>query len=842
MAQQQQQQIEITVNGARHAFAAGTMLIDALATLGIEVPTLCHDQRLMPYGGCRVCVVARRDGRGGLVPACSTPVQRGMQIETDAPDVIASRRQTLELLILDHRMECPVCDRATDCRLQDLVYRYGTPGQQLPFECRERPFDDRAPVIVRDPEKCVLCGKCVRLCDEVQGVAAIGLVDRGLGTRVTTLLDRPLDCEFCGQCVNACPVGALIARPYTGSAPVWLRDSATTTCSFCSCSCEITVQTHEGQLASVTSSESAEPNHGKLCVRGWMGWDVLSSEERIVRPLVRKDGQLVETSWQEAIEAAAGAFERARHQARPIVGIASARMTLEDAYAMQRLLRGGLGSCHVDTGLVGGAEALVEGMLPATGAPFSTATFDDLAQADVSLVLRADPTRTHPLVKTELLEAVRRRGQHLVLAHPLSGGLERHAQSFLPLEPATEELLLRGVARRVLALRSAAAGALEDAPGFGEWAKSLEPYTPEVVEKATGVPAAKLEALAERLAAAERPVAVVVTGIGIPGDEAPATRAAADLMALVGGRVMVLGEKCNLQGVVAAGLHHRLLPGGRMVADAAARAEIEEIWHATLPQGEPWSSREALRRAAAGDVGVLFLAGQDPSGAWPQGDLPREGISGADVLIVQDAFMTQAARVADIVLPVRILGERNGSLIGADGIRRPLERVVEPPAPLPQDGELFQQFARRLAIDLPGGGALEAEMDRLGVGAARSDSTPRFEPVAPPPQRPRIEGMLLDASPQLFHSGAVTTHSELLQELSPAVAARIAPVDALRLGLRNGDLVRLVSHDRELLLRARLDETVRPSTVVVQWHGKGETAAGLMVDAGQPTTVELRRP
>ena len=215
--------ITLTVDGRRIESEADRLLIQVLRDLGIRVPTLCHDDRLTPHGGCRLCVVDRQD-LGCLVPACSTPVEEGMVIRTETAEVVESRRRQLQLILLDHRLECPVCWRSGDCRLQDLVFELGVIDEPLPFEPLARPGDGASPIIHRDPEKCVLCGRCVRLCEEVQGVAAIGSSGRGLDLQVTTFDGRALDCEFCGQCVNSCPVASLTAQssrpaPRSGCGP-----------------------------------------------------------------------------------------------------------------------------------------------------------------------------------------------------------------------------------------------------------------------------------------------------------------------------------------------------------------------------------------------------------------------------------------------------------------------------------------------------------------------------------------------------------------------------------------------------------------------------------------------
>ncbi|MFZ5787733.1 MAG: molybdopterin-dependent oxidoreductase, partial [Acidobacteriota bacterium] len=751
--------VTITVNGRPVEVPLGTSLLDALRSNGVQVPTLCHDDRLTPYGGCRLCVVQRRDGRGGLVPACSTPVEAGMVIDTDTPEVVSSRTRQLQFLVLNHRMECPVCERRGDCDFQDLIFRYGALEEQLPFTRVPWPRDEGSPLIVRDNEKCILCGKCARLCEEVQGVAAIGIVNRGLAAHVATWLDEPLDCEFCGQCVDACPVAALVARPFVADVPVWQRTVTTTTCSYCSCGCQLEIESFGGKLLRVRSSQSSQPNRGKLCAKGRFGWDVLGSEERITRPLVRRDGRLVEASWDEAFARVTSAVRESRDKGRAIVGLATPRLGLEDAYLFQRLLRGVIGTPHVDCGPGRGVRALAEGVMPVLGAPRSTATFADLASADTVLVLRADPARTHPLVKTELVEGIRKRGQKLILAHSLSGEMDPLAELYLPVAPGGEATLLDAVAR-ALAGDPELEKAARSVEGFAEWRSSLDGLPAERVA-AAGVSPEHIATMAWLLRQSSRLVVAVVSGHGIPGDEIAVAQAAAELLVLLGRHgspgsgLLVLGEKADAQGVVDAGLHPALLPGGVSLADDAERGAWGALWGTQVPAGPGWSAREALERAAAGEVGVLYLVGRDPVDAWSRSFSVRPAIEGARTVVVQDAFLTETARAADVVLPVAILIERSGSLVGADGIRRPMRRAVTPPGGGPGDGEVFVEVACRLGGALPVGPALEEEVAALIAKAERRSAarfpTPRYT-VAPASGA----GLMLDASPQLFHSGSTT--------------------------------------------------------------------------------------
>jgi predicted molibdopterin-dependent oxidoreductase YjgC len=818
--------ILITVNGQPVEVPAGLTLLEALRRHGIELPTLCHDERLTPYGGCRMCVVARLDGRPGLVPACSTPVLPGMKIDTEAPEVHEARRRQLQLILLNHRMECPVCERTGDCRLQDLVFEYGGDESRLPFDLVRRPRDEASPLIVRDPEKCILCAKCVRLCDEVQGVAAIGVIGRGLEARVSTWLDGPLECEFCGQCVDACPVAALTIPSFASDIPAWQRTSVTTTCSYCSCGCELTVAGDGTRLLAVSTPPTSLPNHGKLCAKGRFGWDVLRHPDRLTQPLVRRGGRLAEASWDEALAAVASGFAAARTRGEVIAAIGSTRLTTEDAYLLQRFGRETLGTPHVSAGIDPGVEALVAGIGEALGTPRSTATIADLATADTVLVLRADPGRTHPLVKTELVTAARR-GAKVLLVHPFAGALSTLAAQHLRLAPAGEEALLSGLLAELLRRRGAS-DAVEQLDGFAAWRAALDDYRTGLVATLTGVTPKEVGRLADRLEAADSLVVTVATGRGIPGRAAGVARRAVELLAVLGllGRpgsgVLVLGEKVNVQGIVLAGLDPRLAAGGGVA----------------LAPG--WTAAEMIRRAAVGEVGALYVLGQDLIGAWPSGIGACRAVENTRFVVVQDPFLTDTGRAADVVLPVRCLVERDGSVIGADGVRRPLRQALRPPVPLPGDGDVVREIAVRLGAPLPDNADIEVELASVCEPPERAPVL-RLTPPSPPEAPPPAAGVCLDLGPQLFHSGSTTLRSEALLGLAAPETVLLAPEDARRLGIERGDAVRASAGGREVLLRAEVNDRIRPGTAMALWGGDGSGAGRLVTDPARPLAAEIGR-
>ncbi len=830
--------VSLIVDGRPVRSAQRRLLIHVLRDQGIRVPTLCHDDRLAPYSGCRMCVVERLDGPAGLVPACSTRVQDGMIISTTGEAVIEARRQQLQLIVLNHRMECPVCERNSDCRLQDLVHEIGVPDEVLPFRARPAGRDDSSPMIIRDTARCIVCGRCVRLCEEVQGVAALTFSGRGIETRVATFADRPLDCEFCGQCVNACPVGALIARPYTSSIPVWQRTATRTACSFCACGCELTVEHKDGRLQRVTSRTEGNHNRGKLCVKGWLGLDVTGHPDRLTSPLIRREGALVEAGWEEALAAGADGLRRAAGRGEVVV-VGSGRLTCEDGYLLQALAREVLRTPHVDLAPEAGARALVDGVWRVFDRPRSTAGFDDLREADLVLVVGCDPTRSHPLVKTELIQAAVQRQVAVHVVSAVSSGLDRHATSSLRPVPGSTPELLWALTARVPDGADGARPSLDDLPGADRWRRGLAAHTTEAASGATGIGTKQIEALADALAVARRPVVVLATGSGVPGDEVAAARAAASLVARLGAGagLMVLGARSNTQGLVDVGMHPGLLPGHRGFEHAA---ELEALTGRATTASPGWSLEDWVSESPDTVAGLL-LVGVDPIDCLPGRERPRRALEAAGFTVVVDAFLNHSAERADVVLPTTILSERDGTTVSGDGVRRRLCRALVPPDGVRSDGDILSELALRMGGRLARGAALLDEIERV-VGWGWPRPAVGRLPMVPAPRRvTRPSGFFLDAAPQLFHSGSTTTRSALLQTLSPTVAARINPVDARAIGVSRGEVVEVSGGRGEVLLRARLDRTICPGTVGVSWVGSRHGASVLYDTIDDVLSVKVRK-
>jgi predicted molibdopterin-dependent oxidoreductase YjgC len=340
--------INLTIDGKAVQAPQGATVLEAATAAGIRIPTLCAHAKLTPFGGCRMCIVEIK-GIPRPVTSCTTPVTEGMEVTTSTPEIEDLRKTVVELLLSDHPNDCMTCQATGDCTLQEMAYDYKADINHYAGERRVYETRDANPFLERDMEKCVLCGRCVKVCDEVQGVGAIDFAYRGFNSKVCPPFEKPLDCEFCGQCVAVCPTGALTGKRWSGKGRQHTVREVQTTCAYCGTGCTLTLHVKDNEVIRV-SSHAGTPNEGWLCVKGRFGYEFINSPDRLKKPMVRKNGVLEEVSWDEALDYTAKRLGeiKAEHGADAIGGLSSARCTNEDNYLFQKFIRAGIGTNNVD--------------------------------------------------------------------------------------------------------------------------------------------------------------------------------------------------------------------------------------------------------------------------------------------------------------------------------------------------------------------------------------------------------------------------------------------------------------------------------------------------------------
>ncbi len=661
-----EQHVTITLNGKEISARPGEQLIDACERNGVYIPRFCYHPRMTPVGKCRQCIIEVDTGRGmQLQPSCMLTVSDGMAIDTESELTKQVQEGVLEHLLINHPLDCPVCDKGGECPLQDQAYSHG-PGESR-FVEQKRNFEKPIPIsdlVYLDRERCILCDRCTRFADEVAGDALIHFIDRGNATQVNTFPDEPFASYFSGNTVQICPVGALTATPYRFKARPWDLEQSESTCQTCSVGCRVNIDTSRNRVLRVNGVDGDPVNWGWLCDSGRFNFEQIHHDDRLGSPLLRTDGgELAPAGWAEALDAATNALRGAADSASSggIAVLGGARLTNEDAYAWAKFAKGVLGTDHVDAQLGDGLPAELVLGLP-------RATIDRAAtKGGTVLVLGPDLKEELPVLYLRLRHAVEFDGATLVEITPTETGLTRYARSSIHPTPGHTAAVVRAI---------------------------LDGDTSKAVG---GVEPADLARVAELLRGAD-PLTVVV-GRGSLAESAALTTDAAAVLhdALPEARFLPALRRGNVFGALDMGLAPGLLPG---------RVGLDEgrEWYAEQWPGVPSETgRDAtgiLTAAADGHVDTLVLLGADPLADFPDADLAARALAGARTVIALDRFVTDSVAKADVVLPVAGYAECDGTTTNLEGRVTRLSKRVTPPGTARSDWTIAVELADRLGTDL----------------------------------------------------------------------------------------------------------------------------------------------
>jgi NADH-quinone oxidoreductase subunit G len=797
--------IKLKIDGVEVEVERGKTILEAAHVAGIRIPTLCHDRRLVPFGACRLCVVQQK-GKSELLPACFTPAKAEMEIITHSAGIVASRKLQLQFILLNHPMICPRCEKEGECALQTLVYEYGVEETRYPWDRTSFPVDDLSPLLQRNPDKCILCGRCVRICDEVQGIGELSFAKRGIKTLIDTDFHRPLNCEFCGQCLDTCPVGAITSECFDYSTKGWELTESTTPCPYCACGCLLTIGSKEGEVKRVFSDPEHGPSDGNLCVKGRFGWDVIDHPDRIHSPLLKVNGTFREASWDEALGFVAQHLEaiKEKHGPDAIAGIASSRLTNEEYYLFQKLFRTAIGTDQIDH--EGGHDrAFAEGLAKTLGLAASTNSIKEIREADCILIVGTDPAQTHPIIKNEIHLAIRQNRAQLIVMGTQDIGLTRATQ-ISPLSPPAIVLLEKPGTE--VALLNAMVGTifkegLEDKGFIKEKTEGIEDLRKKrdsLQAEGTGTfPENKrvdIENAARAFARAKKAMILIGSASGSmlePGEVALACSNLALITGHIGKEgsgILILLEKCNSQGAIDLGI---------------------------FPKGEDGGMSNFFQWAGQGRLRALYAVGQNPLATCPDPGQIKRSLENLQLLVVQDLFMTETAKMAHVVLPASSFVEKAGTYTSLERRVQKLNPLRPPLGNSKPDFDIFVELLKLLECSLPGE-TTEAVFEEIGrfnpqyQGIRDGDPWPRASTylysggfptgkgkLAPAGERTahgHIAGMegyplQLIQRASLFQSGLLSLKSNALKTVSEKFHLEINPEDGERFSIEEGEIIQL---------------------------------------------------
>ncbi len=824
----QQQTITVTVDGKAIEAKPGELLIAAAERAGIFIPRFCWHKRMDPVGACRMCLV---DVEGSPpIPggdqrrpqtSCTTVVRDGMVVYTQfsSEQVNEAQKTILELLLINHPLDCPICDRGGECPLQDQTQDYG-PAESRFIEPKRR-FTKPVPIsplINLDRERCILCYRCTRFCEELSGDVLIGVMDRGPESFIFPFhefdqnghdgpvrgpdaadITETFDSYFSGNTVQICPVGALTSTEYRFKARPWDVHNVPSTCNMCAsgCSLQVGVRVQDGNVVRFSAGTNEDTNEEWLCDKGRYGNAYISSPDRLTHPFARKADDLAAVSWDEAFSILAdklGPVVSGSGEAGVIIGES---LCDEDSYTAQKFARVVLGTNNVDHRLAGGVSA--------DALPIPTLTYDDVLGSDLVVLVSLDAREELPILFLRLRIAATKRGVRTAIVHPREVALSEFAAGRLSPLPGAEA-----------ATGAAVAGALGTILAAG----------PQALASSAGLRPEDVEAFAAALRAAERPVIL----LGPHACETQVIRAWRGVADALGARWGWVPRRAGTYGALAAGAHPELLPGWRRVSDEAARAHVAGVWGADVPSTPGLDGVSMLGRAAAGDLDVLWVAGADVIGDTPDPGLGRRALEGARFVVVQDVQSSELLAHADLVLPAAAFVERDGTLTDWEGRRQPVRVAVDPPGAARADYAILAETARRCgrSIGCRSIGDVQGELDSLR-GGAQETPAPDGSVQAEAPHGHADYPLRLLTYRLLYDDGSRIRHTEGVRKITVQPFVELHPADAERAGIDDGQDIGVSSPTGSVRARARLTTSIREGVVFVPWRQWGVSAQALVV-------------
>ena len=869
--------IELSIDGKAVTAKDGVSLYDVISSTGKIIAAMCYHYTFDPFGSCGMCLVMQ-EGKKAPVRSCTAKATAGMIIRTEGDDLFQARKKAVEKHLSVHPLDCPVCDADGHCELQDMAFQHGVTNLANAKQ-KFIPEDTRSLVLDFNMNRCIACAECINVCKDVLMIDALQFMKKGGFNQVVAKGDLPLSCEFCGDCLAVCPVGAITNKFSKYLYKPWQMKKTTTTCNYCGDGCQMYVETKDTEVIRITSPLSwknkwgdradTAKGHGGLCVRGRFGFQYLDSPSRLKQPLVRKGNQLVETPWLETMHHVVERFSEICKRQGPeaIAGLITARCTNEELYLFQKLMRAGFRTNNLDSSARYGHLNFVHASRHALGIGRSPNDWEDLTKAKAVLLIGSNITETNPLTAVRIKEAIRVYKAQVVTIDSAITNMGKLASHPFVIKARTERLVIDGLVKAAIDLDLVDEEVTKKHPqAFAALKAAVAHVSLEQIAAQTGMSVQGFKDAASVFAEAPRSIILCGEGIVRQPDGHQNILKLIDLAWITGklGRpgcgVNTLTEEPNEQGAVDMGVAPEFLPGQARFDDQAARDRFAKAWDVTLPAAESGAHlMEILNRCRSGQIRALYVIGENPLATMPASMEVRAALDRLELLIVQDPFFTETAKLAHVVLPACTYAEKDGTFTNLEGRVLRVRQAMDPLGDSLPDWHIMTALANGLGCqwEYESANDIQAEIMKLlpgyyNLGQPRK-ITPnadhylsngyttmvanRYHSGAARPAGAEQRPFALLMGQLLYHSGKMSTEAPGLIKIAPNTGRlRMSPQDMERLGLVDGAKVRVTSDRGSLQLGVQPDQSVAPHTCFFPEHFNEPPVKDLMSVQLDPVT------
>ena len=848
--------INIEIDGKNLTVPKGTNIFMAAKNNGIYIPGLCYHPKLTQYGGCRLCMVEVTErGKTRHRFSCAQPVSEGMEVKTKTPEVEKYTKSVMEYLLAHHPLDCPTCDKSGECGLQDVTHDLKLSAGRFRTVRLDKPMKRDNPLLEINTNRCILCGRCVKVCKEIEGVGAIDFQNRGFNTVIGTAFDKPLDCSFCGGCVSVCPTGSWQDRTLKFRARSWELKKTPTICTYCAVGCTVVVNTKKNEVMRITSDDDLGINEGNLCVKGKFGHEFINSSRRVKTPLMRKIGILCPVSWEEALSHVSKKFTEIinEHGGKAIGGIGSEKCTNEDNYLFQKFCRTVLGTNNIDNLSNIKSPSLNRLIKESVKHGIAATSLEEIEKADTLFFVGADVTEAHPVIGSMARKAIRVNKAKLIIANARNIEFNSVARKDIRLQYniGTETVLIKTLTKlivdsKLLDLKRVEAST-ENLKELHSLLRSSD-FGMKKISQLTNIPEETLKNASGLLAKPGR--CYIICGKDIEEDPSAENtiKALMDLCALINtgssDKVSLVFSRANnnSQGVNDMGVIPDFLPGYLDINDQTNRKKFEDSWRVALSDDvSQEDSDNVFDLASRGKIKALYVMGENPIVSYPNGKKVKDAFMKTDFVVVQDNFLTETAQLADVVFPASTYVEKEGTFTNMGMTVQRLNKVIEPVGESRPDWQIVCELAKKMGhpyyyispklirdeirkyVPIYEG----IENNNLEKDGFRwvSSVYDKFEPLkysfaisgkkSPAIKKNKDYPFILLTGYSLRHQGTYSRNSKSLVSLASECFIEINRNNAQKAKIADGDMVKIESAQGKMKLKAKITSRVPEGAVFV---------------------------